>query len=273
MPCRTCPALAAAAVALALALASSAAQARRPDADDWEADARREFERDERSTVRDSTRGWTWAAMGKIDHDDDREPYNDDSNPRRPLVRVTALAADASGNAIVGGGVRGPLRLGTTSVGMTQQPRGFIARVNRAGGFHMIQLAERETFMQPSALAIDRGGHIVASYEDGKLATLTREGRPVWSRDLPPARALAIAPGGDILAAGCWIIERRESSPWSKQIFNVTEIREGYVARISRRRAGQVDLPARSGAAGAVLSTERPRRHGLRQRDRAGPGR
>src|SRR5262245_33974816 len=129
MPWRMAPPVAAALAALAFATPS--AQARHPRVEDWETDIWQEYERDERATVRDATHGWTWAAMPKVAYEDYRDnPHHDERNPRRRLVRVTALAATASGDAIVGGAVRGPIRLGATSVGMTQGPRGFIGRVD-----------------------------------------------------------------------------------------------------------------------------------------------
>jgi len=125
------------------------------------------------------------------------------------------------------------MQLGATSVGMTQAQRGFIARVDRSGGFRMIQLGERETYRVPSALEIDRAGRILVSYEDHQIAAVTTRGRALWSRQLPPARALAFAPDGDILAVGCSIVERLESSPFAKVRFPVTDIAAPYVARIS----------------------------------------
>jgi hypothetical protein len=116
---------------------------------------------------------------------------------------------------------------------MTEQRRGFIARIDRAGRFHMIRLADRETSEVPSALAIDGAGRIVASYEARRLTTITGTGRGLWSRDLPAARALAFAPNGDILAAGCDIDVHRESSMTAKITYEVTDVTAGYVARIS----------------------------------------
>jgi hypothetical protein len=237
----------------ALMLAAPALHARRPDPGSIEADEtafRREQDRDERIMIRELVRGWTWATMPPVGADDDGSRPDDDS-PRRRLVRVTAMATAPSGDAIVGGAVRGPLQLGTTSVGMTQGERGFIARIDRAGGFRMIRLAERETYMVPSALAVDRAGRIVVSYEDRKLSSVTMQGRELWSRDLPPARAIAFAPDGDILAAGCRIVEHREASPFAKVTYNVKEVSAGYVARVSlggdvrwtyRLEQGQQDL-------------------------------
>ena len=188
--------------------------------------------------------------MPPVGADDDGSRPDDDS-PRRRLVRVTALAAAPSGDAIVGGAVRGPVQLGATSVGMTQGERGFIARIDRAGGFRMIHLAERETYMVPSALAVDRAGRIVAPTRIGSCRRVTMQGRELWSRDLPPARAIAFAPDGDILAAGCSIVEHREASPFAKVMFDVKKISASYVARISlggdvrwiyRLEQGQQDL-------------------------------
>jgi len=220
------------AVALAaLAVSAPSAWARRIADDDWETSYRLEYERDERKSVRDAARGWTWAAMPAVDFEDYQlRPHRDDDNPRRRVVRVTALAATASGDAIVGGAVRGPIKLGATSVGMTQAPRGFIARVGRGGGFRMIRLGERETYRIPSALAIDRAGRIVVSYEDGGLDAMTLDGRALWSAGLPPARALAFAANGDILAAGCRITKRLSHL---KSISTYDEITDGYFARVT----------------------------------------
>ena len=126
----------------------------------------------------------------------------------------------------------------------------------------MIRLAEEETFMVPSALAVDRAGRIVVSYEHGSLEVLTPDGRHVWSRDLPPARALAFASTGDILAAGCRITNRLGVSQFSKNTWQVRRhpgrlLRKGLSP--GERSAG----PTASIAAGDTSSTVRttvPRR-------------
>jgi hypothetical protein len=219
----------------ALILTVAPVEARRAPADDdaEEAAFQREQDRLERQSIRELTRGWTWATMPAVGYRGDDEPRDYDGEPRRPLVTVTALAATQAGGAIVGGAVRGPMQLGATSVGMTQSRRGFIARVEPGGRFRVVHLAERETYMVPSAVAVDRAGRIVVSYEDGKLAILSAQGRELWSRDLPPARALAFAPDGDILAAGCVIDVHREASQFAKIFVEVRKIAAGYVARIS----------------------------------------
>jgi hypothetical protein len=216
--------------------AAPPAWARRVAPDDWDKQDRLDWERDERKSTRDAARGWTWAAMPPLRYEDQRLSLErDDDNTNRPLVRVTALSATTSGDAIVGGAVRGPIQLGATSVGMTQTPRGFIARVGRSGSFRMIQLGERESHRIPSALAIDGAGRIIVSYEHGSLEVMTPGGRAVWSRDLPPARALAFAANGDILAAGCRITRRLTSSQFTKSLWHYDEIRDGYFARITPR--------------------------------------
>jgi hypothetical protein len=218
----------------ALVLPAAPVHARRVAADDPDTQDRLDWERDEHTAIREMVRGWTWAALPAVAFEDYRErEQRDDDDPTRALVRVTALAATASGDAIVGGEVRGPIKLGDRSVGRSTRPRGFIARVGRAGGFHVIRLAETETLMVPSALALDRAGRIVASYERGRLEVLTPDGRAVWSRDLPPARALAFAATGDILAAGCRITRRLGVSQFSKNTWHYDEIKDGYFARIS----------------------------------------
>ena len=233
MPSRPRPPFAALAILAALFVALPSARAGHVASDDSDTDDSA-WDRDQRKEIREAVRGWTWAVMPPVDFDDHYQHSGRvDDSPNRRLVRVTALAATASGDAIVGGAVRGPLRLGGTSIGMTLRQRGFIARVDRGGRFRMIHLAERETYMVPSALAVDRAGRIVVSYEDASLEVLTADGRHVWSRNLPPARALAFATNGDILAAGCRITKRLHSSRYSKQIWHYEAIEDGYFARIS----------------------------------------
>ena len=218
-----------------LVLTATPGEARRAPDDDLDADAiafRRKYDQDEKKMIRDLVRGWTWAAMPPVGVEGDDEPRGPDGSPVRPFVSVTALAA-ASGDAIVGGAVRGPVRLGATMVGTTDATRGFIARVDRAGRFRMVRLAERETSRVPSALAVDRAGRIVVSYENRALVTIAAAGRVLWSRDLPAARALAFAPNGDILAAGCNIDVHHESAMTAKMIYEVRDVTAGYVARIS----------------------------------------
>jgi outer membrane protein assembly factor BamB len=218
----------------ALALSATPAGARRIDPDDYEAQDRLDYERDDRKTIREMVRGWTWAALPPVTYDDFRIGGEEDpDDAKRPLVRVTALAVTASGDAIVGGEARGPLELADRSIPRSNWTRGFIARVGRSGRFHMVHLAEAETFMVPSALAVDRAGRIVVSYEHGSLEVLTPDGRHVWSRDLPPARALAFARTGDILAAGCRITRRLGVSQMSKNTWHYDDVEDGYFARVS----------------------------------------
>jgi hypothetical protein len=59
---------------------------------------------------------------------------------------------------------------------------------------------------------------------------MTPQGRTAWARDLPPARALAVAPDGDILAAGCkWgedrTADRLGGTPWMYEMI----LGDGYV--------------------------------------------
>jgi len=220
-----------AAAVATLATAAPRAEARRVDPDDSDAQDRLEHDRDERTTIRDMVRGWTWAAMPPVEFNDGGQ-FVDDDHPRRRLLRLTALAATASGDAIVGGAVRGPMRLGATSIGVTPNPRGFVARIDRGGRFRMIRFAEAEPWMVPSALAVERAGRIVVSYEGGKLAAMTPEGRVSWTRVLLPARALAFASNGDILAAGCRITKTRLVGQKSTGFYD--KIEDGYFARISR---------------------------------------
>ena len=220
--------------ALMTLAAAAGARARRTEpgkfADDEEA-LRQKNASAEHKATRESVRRWTWAAMAPITNKGDDYWHKGDNEPAR-AARVTALAADASGGAIVAGLVRGPIDLGATAIPKTEHKRGFIARVDRGGGFRMIQLAPE--WMWPSALAVDRAGSIVVSYEDRKLTSMTPQGRTNWARDLPTARALALAPDGDILAAGCnWgedsTAERLGRTPWSYEMI----LGDGYVARIS----------------------------------------
>jgi len=220
--------------ALMTIAAAAGARARRGEAgkfaDDDEALRRKNASAEHRAT-RESMRRWTWAAMAPITYEDEPYWHRADNEPAR-AARVTALAADPSGGVIVGGLVRGPIDLGATQVAKTEHKRGFIARVDRGGGFRMIQLAQE--WMWPSALAVDRAGSIIVSYEDRKLTSMTPQGRANWARDLPTARALALAPDGDILAAGCnWgedsTAERLGATPWSYEML----LGDGYVARIS----------------------------------------
>jgi hypothetical protein len=219
-----------------LVLPATPGEARRAPDDDLDADDiafRRQYERDEKKMIRELVREWTWAAMPPVGFDEDDEPRGSDGSPVRPFVSVTALAAAASGDAIVGGALGGRVRLGATMVGTTHATRGFIARVDRAGRFRMVRLAERETSRVPSALAVDRAGLIVVSYEQRALVTIAAGGRALWSRDLPAARALAFAPNGDILAAGCNIDVHRKASMTAKITYEVRDVTAGYVARIS----------------------------------------
>jgi hypothetical protein len=218
----------------ALALTATQADARGGEPDDYETQDRLDWEREQRKEIREEVRGWTWALMPPITYEDDRMPPRDyEHDPVLPLVRVTALAATASGDAIVGGELRGPITLGGRRIARTQRPRGFIARVSRGGAFRIVQLAEKETFAVPSALAIDRVGRIVVSYESARLEVMTPDGRRVWSRDLPPARALAFADNGDILAAGCQITRKMSISQYAIGIGHYDEITDGYFARVS----------------------------------------
>jgi hypothetical protein len=219
---------------VAALLAAAPAGARRVAPDDYETQDLLDWERAQRNEIRQEVRGWTWALVPPITRDDERTPHRDyKHDPILPLARVTALAATASGDAIVGGEVRGPIKLGGQAIAQTERPRGFIARVSRSGAFRIIQLAEQETFAVPSALAIDRAGRIVVSYESANLEVMTPEGRHVWSRNLPPARALAFADDGDILAAGCRITRRIQTSPSAIGIGHYDAIEDGYFARVS----------------------------------------
>ena len=187
---------------------------------------------------------------------------------------MTALAATASGDAIVGGEVRGPIKLAGRRSRRTERPRGFIARVSRGGAFRIIQLAEKETFAVPSALAVDRAGRIVVSYESESLEVMTPDGRHVWSRDLPPARALAFArqrrhPRGRLPDHQRMRIEPVRH----RHKITTTRSKTDYVARISSW--GEIRWTDRldRGEQAAVLSPERSLCDRLRDRDRARPGR
>jgi len=223
-----------------LAAAAVAKERRRPHpgrfADQEEALRQQNANAEYRAT-QESIRRWTWAAMAGPTAYEGEEYWHNGDNEVSRLARVTALAADASGAAIVGGLVRGPIELGATHVVKTEHKRGFLARVDPRGGFRMIQLATE--WMWPSALTVDRAGNIIVSYEDRELVSMTPQARSNWTRDLPTARALALAPDGDILAAGCtWgedtTAERLTGAPWGYEMLRG----DGYVARISP--AGEV---------------------------------
>ena len=108
-----------AAALAALAFAAPAAWARRVAPDDGETQDRLDWERDQRKEIRELVQrldlGRDATGRRSTTTPSGRDP--DDDNPNRRLVRVTALAATASGDAIVGGTVRGPVKLGGTSVG------------------------------------------------------------------------------------------------------------------------------------------------------------
>ncbi len=216
----------AAAVAAMVMSTVAAAQARRPDAGNIAADEealRRRNAREQNEAIQTAVRRWTWAAMPLRSYDDGYDPNA--VEPSR-MARVTALAADASGGAIVGGVVRGPIQLGGTAVTKMEKKVGFIARVDRGGAFHMIRLEPESRW--PEALAVDRTGRIVVAFQDGKLASVTPEGRTIWSRHLRPARAVALTADGDILAAGCaWGESEFATDP------SETLLGDGYVARVS----------------------------------------
>lgn len=216
----------AATVATLIAAVVATAQAQRPHAGRAAAktDAfRSKNAREQNDVIRASVQRWTWAAMPLRSYDDDDDPNAVEASR---MARVRALAVDASGAAIVGGVVRGPIQLGGTAVQKTESKRGFVARVDRDGGFRVIRL-ETESIW-PDAIAIDRSGRIVVSYQNGKLVSMTPEGLTLWSHDLRPARALAVTPDGDILAAGChWGASKFATMP------SETLLGNGYVARLS----------------------------------------
>jgi len=223
-------------VLLSILMAGTRATARVPTAmDPWDdEDDRREYERDQRKDIRSLERGWTWAVMPPVDHGDEGGgPLGVDEDGAHRVVRVTALAITPSGEALVGGEVRGTVRLGTTLVAPTAALRGFVGAVNAGGRFRMIQLGERESSATPSALAVDRARRIVAAYDDGTLALMTPGGRTLWSVRLPPARALAFAANGDVLASGCFRQRHRASGAMSKNTWIVEKDSDGYVARVS----------------------------------------
>lgn len=207
----------------------------------WDGDDRREWEQGQRTMIRSLERGWTWAIMPPGQYGQDNGGFNhDDPDGWYRLVDVTALGVTASGEALVGGEVRGQVPLGSVQVARTQARRGFVGAVVTRGGFRMVHLGERENSTAPSALAVDRASRIVAGYEDGTLTLMTPGGRVLWSTKLPPARALAFAPNGDILATGCTRTRRRVSSQQSKNTWSVTDEWDGYVARVSAGRGGIV---------------------------------
>ena len=133
--------------------------------------------------------------VGVDDHDEPRGP--DDDNPNRRLVRVTALAATASGDAIVGGAVRGPVQARRRRRSARTHGNARLHRPRRPGAarFRMIRLAERRDVHGAERAGRRSRRRIVVSYEDGSLDVAARRtAAHVWSRDLPPARALAFAP-------------------------------------------------------------------------------
>jgi hypothetical protein len=222
-----------AAVTAGLVLGTSTSIARIPTAaHPWdEVDDRRECERTARDLVRTIVRGRTWAVVPPDGCDMSGRELAWDS-PDRPMVSVSALAVGPSGEAIVGGAVRGKVRLGSTLVARTEWPRGFVGRIDSSGNFRVLRLDSGDV----SALALDRASHIVASYEDGALIEMTSTGQRVWSTRLPPARAIAFAPNGDIFVTGC--VERHEKVFPQMAIGPPTDVehhQDGYVARVSPR--------------------------------------
>ena len=229
--------LARAAVAVGLVLGASTSIARIPTAaHPWdEVDDRRECEHDARELVRTLVRGRTWAVVPPNEcHTSGREVNWRDAG--QPMLSVSALAIGPSGEAIVGGEVRGKVRLGSTLVPRTQWPRGFVGRIDSSGAFRMIHFADGDVRGAPSALAVDRSSRIVAGYEDGRLIQMTSTGRKLWSTRLPPARAIAFAPNGDIFVTGC--VEDHEKVYPQMAIGPPTDVehyKDGYVARVSPR--------------------------------------
>jgi hypothetical protein len=91
MRCRSTLLLAAWAASLTAVATAPARPPTEPDVD-WDASDRREHDRDQRATVRDSVHGWTWAAMPAIGFGDDypHRSYRDENKTRRSFVRVNA---------------------------------------------------------------------------------------------------------------------------------------------------------------------------------------
>ena len=229
-------AFARATVVAGLVLGTSTSIARIPTAaHPWdEVDDRRECERDAREVVRTLVRGRTWAAVPP--NACDMSGREIDWQSDHPMVSVSALAVGLSGEAIVGGTVRGKVRLGSTLVVRTPWPRGFVGRIDRSGDFRMLRIGNGDASGPPSALAIDRASHIVASYEDGTLIQMTSTGQQLWSTRLPPARAIAFAANGDIFATGCVESHEKVFSQMAIGLsMDVKQYRDGYVARVSPR--------------------------------------
>ena len=105
-------------LAAASLMAEGPVGARRAQPHGWDAVSRREHDCDQRALIRDEVRGWTWAAVPPLEYAE--------GTPGRRALRLTALAAGTSGDAVVGGNVQGPVQLGATLVGAADAPRGFI---------------------------------------------------------------------------------------------------------------------------------------------------
>lgn len=165
------------------------------------------------------------------------ETSESDANPEEETgdVEITAMAGTPTGDAVVGGVARGPLKLGTVVLERDGKMHGFVARVSGAGSVKLIRLLDAEPIdveswkkPAPAALVVDRSGDIVVSGSTGRLTKLHNTS-VAWQIDsFPRANSIALSGDGDLLVAGCSHGRLKSED----NAFRPLQ-KEGYVARVA----------------------------------------
>jgi hypothetical protein len=152
-------------------------------------------------------------------------------------VSLTSLAIGSSGIPVVGGSLRGPVRIGSKRL-QPAEVRAFVGRVD-GRPLEPILLLDRVAGtgggigigdLKVTALT-GSGANLVAGSSEGALFEMNGAGATIWSlTTLTTAWAIATTSSSEVIATGC---DRRLLPARAPGVPDVEHFSAGYVARIS----------------------------------------